>query len=224
MIQTLVVDDDFRVADVHAEYVARTPGFSVCGRAQTAAAALAAVDDTAPDLVLLDLYLPDGSGLELLRQVRSRPDPPDVIVITAARDVSSIRSAMQLGAVHYLVKPFTSERLRGHLTAFQALHHSVASLDEASQEDVDRLFSLLRQSPPLDQHLPKGMSEPTLALVLQRLRQADVPLSASEVAAAVGISRATAQRYLAYLLEHQQVQRHLQYGAAGRPAHRYGPV
>src|SRR5207302_9455326 len=116
------------------------------------------IEALSPDLVLLDLYLPDRHGLDVLRDLRTRPSPPDVIVITAARDADNIHAAMQLGAVHYLVKPFTFERLSEQLSSYRALHDSVSHLQEASQDDVDKLYALMR---PLSRS-PKGTSEPTV--------------------------------------------------------------
>lgn len=217
MIRTLVVDDDFRVAEVNAASVQKVPGFVVCGQAHTAADAEAAIVSMRPDLVLLDLYLPDEHGLDLLRRVRSGDDPPDVIVITAARDAGSVRAAMQLGAVHYLVKPFSLARLAEQLSAYQTMHTSMHRLHEASQNDVDKLYALMR---PLSR-LPKGTSEPTVEAVLQSLRSAAGTLTAGELAARVGISRPTAQRYLTHLLDAGLVHRELKYGATGRPSHRY---
>jgi response regulator of citrate/malate metabolism len=217
MIRTLVVDDDFRVADINAAYVERLDDFVVAGRAHSAAEADTAIETLHPDLVLLDLYLPDEHGLDLLRRVRGQKAPPDVIVITAARDADSIRAAIQLGAVHYLVKPFTFERLSEQLTAYRALHASVSRLEQASQDDVDKLYALMR---PLSR-APKGTSEPTVGAVLQSLRDAPDAMTAIELADRVGISRPTAQRYLTHLLNTGLVQRELQYGATGRPSHRY---
>jgi response regulator of citrate/malate metabolism len=217
MIRTLVVDDDFRVAEINAAYVERMPNFSVVAKSHTAAEAETAIGDLRPDLVLLDLYLPDEHGLDLLRRIRSLAAPPDVIVITAARDGDSIRAAIQLGAVHYLVKPFSFERLAEQLSAYRAMHTSVSRLAEASQEDVDKIYALLR---PLNR-TPKGTSEPTVGAVLQSLRDAGIALTAGELADRVGISRPTAQRYLTHLLNAGLLDRELQYGTTGRPSHRY---
>ena len=221
MIRTLVVDDDYRVAEINSAYVERVAGFEVCGRAHTAKAALEAAETRDPDLILLDLYLPDQHGLDLLRRLRTMPDPPDVIVITAARDVPTVRASMQLGAVHYLVKPFTFDRLAEQLRAYRSLRESAGTLEEASQDDVDRLYQIMRTAPRGGPQLPKGASEETVNLVLDALRSTEEPITAAEVGDRVGLSRATAQRYLAYLLERGLVHRHLQYGTAGRPAHRY---
>lgn len=221
MISVLVVDDDFRVAGIHASYVARLEGFTVVAQTHTAAGALVEVNRHQPDLILLDLYLPDENGLTLMRRLVDHPHPrPDVLAVTAARDVSSVRTAMQLGAVGYLVKPFAFGALRDRLTAYRDLRRRLTGLSEADQQDVDALYGLLRGS-ALPATPPKGHSAPTLALVRDAVREARRDLSAAEVAALVGISRPTAQRYLTYLAQHGVVELQLRYGTTGRPEHRY---
>jgi response regulator of citrate/malate metabolism len=228
VIKTLVVEDDFRVSGIHAAYVGRLPGFKVVGRAGTVAEALAAVGSLEPDLLLLDVYLPDGSGLDVLRQLTGDADGarPDAIMTTAARDVASVRAAMQLGAVGYLVKPFGSAALAERLAAYSELRHRVDALDpqaETDQADVDALFSAARPS-ALPAMPAKGHSAPTLALVRDAVRSAHRDLSAAEVAEATGVSRATAQRYLSYLVREGLARLELRYGATGRPEHRYRAV
>jgi response regulator of citrate/malate metabolism len=220
VIRTLVVDDDFRVADINAEFVAKTPGFQVVGRAHTARAAYEAVVKLSPELVLLDLYLPDEFGLDLLRRLGAVDTPPYVIVITAAKDVATVQQAARLGVMHYLVKPFSSDRLREHLLAYKKARERLGRLGEASQEEVDRLYSLLRSGSAGTGSAPEP-ADPTLGMVLEALRASPEPLSAAEVAARLGLSRATAQRHLTRLWEREQVVRTLQYGSTGRPTHLY---
>lgn len=223
MIDTLVVDDDFRVSRIHAAHVASVEGFRVVGETHTLRETITSVESLRPALVLLDVYLPDGSGLDLLRHLSTAQDRPDCIVITAARDVETVRSAMQLGAVHFLVKPFPAAALKERLHSYRALRRQLDTLSaEPDQAEVDRLFRTLRGPDALPPTLPKGHSAPTLELVRTAVRQAPEPVSASEVAAQVGISRPTAQRYLSYLAEHGLVRLELRYdGTAGRPEHRY---
>ncbi|MET8957629.1 response regulator [Streptomyces sp. NPDC004393] len=225
MIRTLVVDDDFRVSDIHCDYVSRVQGFEVVGRTATVAEALKAVHDHHPDLLLLDVFLPDGSGLDVLRQLSRDEggDRPDVIMITADRDITSVRIAMKLGAVGYLVKPFGSADLAERLTAYRELQHrmdALGSVPQTEQADVDALFSAAR--PPAAPRAPaKGHSAPTLALLHQTLRAAQDALSAMEAAELTGVSRATAQRYLSYLVKEGMVRLELRYGTTGRPEHLY---
>lgn len=221
-IRTLVVDDDYRVASIHAAYVTKIDGFEVVGEAHTAAGALDAVATHRPDLVLMDVYLPDGSGLDVVRSLIERRVHPDVIVITAARDVNTVRTAMQLGAVHYVVKPFGFAALNERLSAYRHLRRRMAGLaDSADQDDVDELFGLLRGPATISRRPEKGHSAPTLERVRNVVRSAHADVSAAEVADAIGISRATAQRYLAYLERHGVVRLKLRYGSTGRPEHRY---
>jgi response regulator of citrate/malate metabolism len=228
VIRTLVVDDDFRVSAIHAAYVSRVPDFAVVGQATTVDAAIEAVGTLRPDLLLLDVYLPDGSGLDLLRRLAAQQAEvrPDALMITAARDVASVRAAMQLGATGYLVKPFGFAALQERLAGYRELREKVAALDpaaETGQEEVDALFSVGRPS-PLPAVPAKGHSAPTLALVLGTLHGAGRDLSAAQVAEQTGISRATAQRYLSYLVREGRVRLELRYGTTGRPEHRYRPA
>jgi response regulator of citrate/malate metabolism len=227
VIRVLVVDDDFRVSAIHARYVERTGGFTVVGQASTVESAVQAARALEPDLLLLDVYLPDGSGLEVLRQLTGDRDPagtrPDAVVITGARDMATVRSAMKLGAVGYLVKPFGFAAFSERLTAFRELHqrfHSLSPTAETDQAQVDALFSAARPVPAPPAPVPvKGLSAPTLALVREALRGQD--RSAAEVAAATGVSRPTAQRYLSYLVRDGLAHLEFRYGSAGRPEHRY---
>ena len=220
MIRTLVVDDDFRVAAIHAAYVEKVPGFSVVGRAHTAEALVTSLGPLQPDLILLDLYLPDHHGLEVLKRLRqptSIASDIDVFVITAASDAASVRSAMQCGAVHYLLKPFGFPALQEKLIAYREMRRQLLALRQADQLSVDRLYSTMSRTPNAPTH-----STRTLEAVEQLLNECEGELSAVEVAGRLGISRATAQRYLSQLETSGKITMTLRYGAAGRPEHRYG--
>jgi response regulator of citrate/malate metabolism len=219
MIRTLVVDDDFRVAAIHAAYVNKVAGFEVIAEAHTAADALDAVDRLRPDLILLDLYLPDEHGLKLVARLRDGHPPADVIVITAAKDADSVRAAMQSGALHYLLKPFSFGVLRDKLLSYAQMRSRLGALREADQRNVDRVFSALRA--PGQLAAPKGRSVHTLEAVEQLLSATAADLSAAEVAERTGMSRATAQRYLTHLHELGRVDIRLRYGSGGRPEHGY---
>ncbi|WP_405015117.1 response regulator [Kitasatospora sp. NBC_01539] len=223
MIDVLVVDDDFRVADVHAAYVAKIPGFRVTGTVHTAAQALAALERHPADLVLLDHHLPDENGLALVRRLREAGIGCDVMMVSAARDVSTVHAAMQHGALQYLVKPFSFAGLRDKLTGYAELRHALAgpAAREACQDEVDRMFAALRTAASPVASLPKGHSAPTTDLVIGALRRAGRPLSAQEVADETGLSRSTAQRYLKQLARDSRLRLSLRYGDTGRPEHRY---
>ncbi|MEU6576336.1 response regulator [Streptomyces sp. NPDC046805] len=220
MIEVLVVDDDARVARINAAYVEKVPGFRVAGEAHNAAAALRRLE-TLPrlDLILMDHYLPDETGLTVVREMRRRGHQADVIMVTAARDVSTVQAAMRHGALQYLVKPFAFRGLRAKLEAYARLRHALDGVGEAEQAEVDRIFGAL--SAPSEPELPKGHSPATAELVRQCLMHAEDPLSAQEVAGRTGLSRQTAQRCLKVLERTGRARLSLRYGGAGRPEHRY---
>jgi response regulator of citrate/malate metabolism len=218
VITTLIVEDDYHVATIHAAYVRKVRGFAVVGHASTAASARSEIRRLAPTLVLLDLYLPDGHGLDVVREtVAGEAHRPDFLVITAAHDMTSVRTAMQLGTVHYLVKPFNFAQLEERLDAYRDLRGRLERIHEPEQHDVDALYGLLRGPAPL----PKGQSGPTMSRIRELLEAAGSDVSAATIAKEVGISRSTAQRYLTELARQGKVELHLHYGTTGRPEHRY---
>ena len=220
MIRTLIVDDDFRVADLHRAYVKKISGFTVVGEAGTGAEALRMIATTRPDLVLLDIYLPDMSGLEVIRTIREAGAARvDIIAITAARDVDSLRSAMHGGVVHYLIKPFRFAALQEKLQTYAAMRQRLAQLSEADQQAVDTLYHILRRGG--GEALPKGLARPTLDLVLRILQESGRDLAATEVADMASLSRVTARRYLDHLVQSGRVELVMRYGSPGRPEHRY---
>jgi response regulator of citrate/malate metabolism len=211
----VVVDDDFRVANLHADFVTSAPGFAVLGTAHTAAQTLERVARLKPDLVLLDNHLPDRPGLSVASELRC-----DVMIVTADASSATVRGAVAAGAVNFIVKPFTADLLAVRLEAY-AKYRQILSpgVGDLGQQGVDRALAALRHGdrPPT----PKGLSPVTARLVADRLRNADQPATAAEVATDLGISRATAQRYLASLAEEGRADVAMRYGNTGRPEHRY---
>ncbi|MGW8379646.1 response regulator [Streptomyces sp. ODS28] len=217
-IQVLVVEDDRVAADAHAQYVARVPGFAVAGVARSRAEAVRALDRTPVDLILLDLYLPDGHGLSLLRSLRGAGRTTDVFAVTSARDIAVVREGVALGVVQHVLKPFTFATLRDRLLQYAEFRNSTAdgTATVTSQAEVDRALSALRT--PQRPSLPKGLSAPTLERVVTALREAGQEgLTASAAAAELGVNRITARRYLEHLVTAARAERRPQYGQVGRP-------
>jgi response regulator of citrate/malate metabolism len=220
VIRTLIIEDDAMTASIHRSYVERVPGFEVVGEAPTGREALDMVRRLVPDLVLLDIYLPDISGLEVLRRFREPGAPHvDVVAVTAAKDVETLRTAIHGGVIHYLVKPFFFDTLRERLEAYAALRGRLDRLRNPDQNDIDHVFSLLRTQGR--QSLPKGISALTLERVSEALSRAAGEVTATQVAETAGISRGTARRYLEYLAAIGAIQLSLRYGVTGRPEHLY---
>jgi response regulator of citrate/malate metabolism len=229
--RTLVVEDDPAVAVVHRGFVESHPRFVVVGEARNGADALQLASALRPDLVLLDLHLPDIGGLDVLRRLRLLPGPPvDVVATTAARELESVRQAMAGGVVAYLVKPFTSAALRERLDEVWQRREDVRRAQTTlDQDEVDQLLAGPRTATTLP---PKGLSERSRTLVQEALgrlcgtaedgRAEDA--SAAEVAESVGMSRVSARRYLEHLVAEGHAQVSPRYGSTGRPENRYRPA
>ena len=220
-----MVDDDFAVAALHRGFVEFHGGFAVAGVAHDGAEALRLVDETDPDLVLLDVHLPDMSGLEVLQRLRARPGRPvDVIAITAARELDTVRTAMAGGVLHYLVKPFTAQVLRDRLDDYlrhrAEIRRTAARTAELDQDQVDRLLTTPRRGHTATT-LPKGLSRTTMEAVRDALAEDGGSASAQEVGERVGVSRVSARRYLEQLVAEGRARLAPRYGTTGRPENRY---
>lgn len=208
------------MADAHAVYVARVPGFEVAAVVGTAADALRALEKGDVDLVLLDMNLPDRHGLAVVRAMRAAGHRADVIAVTSARDLAVVRSAVSQGIVQYLLKPFVFATMRDKLERYRRYRDTLADGGAlAGQHEVDRLLATLRSPDPAN--LPKGMGQESLDGVSRLLRAAEEAMSANEVATALGASRVTARRYLEYLAETGLASRQARYRGAGRPELEY---
>nr|WP_205861346.1 response regulator [Planosporangium flavigriseum] len=210
----MIVEDDFRVAQIHVAFTQRVSGFRVVGTARTGQEARELVEREQLDLLLLDTYLPDESGLGLLRDLDT-----DAIMLTAASDSATVRAAFARGALNYLVKPFTAEQLTDRLTAYRHYRAHLARDRGLAQVDIDRAVHMLHDGDhPVTR---KGQSAVTFRLVAEVLRAAGEPRSAADIAGQLGIARATAQRYLTALAQGGSARMSLRYGTSGRPEHLY---
>ena len=217
-VQVLVVEDEELAAEAHAAYVGRVSGFELAGVARSVGEALRVLgSDTAVDLVLLDMHLPDGHGLALLQRIRAAGHLCDVIAVTSARDSDVVRRAVSQGVVLYLLKPFSFAAFRTKLEQYAAYREQLAgTATDVVQDDVDQLFGALRAR-STGAGLPKGMSLDSLRQVTEALRQQPDGMSATEVSEAIGASRVTARRYLEHLADEGAVDRSPRYGGTGRP-------
>ncbi|GCB52215.1 response regulator [Streptomyces sp. NL15-2K] len=220
-IDVLVVDDDFMVARVHRAFVDRVEPFRVVGVAHTGEQAAHAVDALRPDLVLLDLYLPDVFGLDVIPRLRTAGHDCDVMVISAAREADAVRGAARHGVVDYLLKPFDFEDLRARLERYAVQRGRLLTAVVRSQADVDRVLAGAAVPASAAGTLPKGMSVETAELIERTLRAAEGSLSAAECATLAGVSRVSARRYLEHFHAIGSADVSLRYGMAGRPERRY---
>lgn len=218
MTSVLVVDDDFMVARLHARFVELTDGFEVVGVAANGQEALRLAADLDPDLVLLDVHLPDLGGLDVLARLREEGSRAGVIMVTAERDADTVRAALAGGAMQYVVKPFEQQDLVERLHRVRGALRALGD-GETDQESIDRAFGAARASSGAAA-LPKGLSRETARLV-EGLLDASDDLSATDAAERLGLARVTARRYLEHFVGTGQAQVRLRYGGAGRPERRY---
>ncbi|MEV7135334.1 response regulator [Arthrobacter sp. NPDC093128] len=228
-IRVLVVEDEPVAAAAHGAYVGRLKGFSLAGTAPDGQSALRLLAEFSAagnpvELVLLDMNLPDLHGLDIARRMRASGLLADIIAITAVRELNIVRSAVSIGVVQYLIKPFTFATFADKLASYQQFREQLGAgsggaRSGASQSDVDQAFASLRA--PSELPLPKGLSTSTLDAVKEFMKQQQHAVSATEVMDSLGMSRVTARRYLEYLADAGTVSRTARYGAPGRPENEY---
>ncbi len=214
-IRVLVVEDDPVAAEAHGTYVGRVDGFVVSGVVHTAREALRHLGAEPVDLVLLDMGLPDRPGLDVVRAMRAGGHRADVVAVTSARDLEMVRSAVSLGVVQYVLKPFVFGTLRDRLAAYREYRAQVADGEADTQAQVDTVLGRLR--PVATPTVPKGMTEELLARATAALRDAGAACSAAELGEQLGVSRVTARRYVEHLVEAGRARRGNRYAGTGRP-------
>ena len=221
MIKVLVADDQPIVAEGHRRYVERVSGFEVVGVVHNGPQTVARCAQGGVDLVLLDLAMPGMGGLEVARALQSMPHGPDVMVLTASRDLNTVRAAMRTGALHYVVKPFSFAVLRSKLQCYASYAQAAAAgtREVTDQGEIDAALAALRD--PTGTALTKGLSKETLMAVRATLLKEPEGISASRTGEIIGASRVTARRYLEYLADMGGCDRIPVYGRAGRPEYLY---
>lgn len=213
----VIIEDDPLVAQINLGYLSQRPEYRVVGVAHTLAEGKGLLRTKRPDLLLLDVYLPDGNGLEMLAEARLEGWVQDVILLTAARDAQSVQAALSGGAADFLIKPFTKERLFAALDHLQERHEAMRGGErQFTQKALDRLLGHTQGQP-----LPKRVDAHTLSRVQEVLETQGEALTAEDVGQQLGINRATAWRYLEQLVSQQQAELVMEYGAVGRPTKRY---
>jgi response regulator of citrate/malate metabolism len=211
------------IARLHGKFIESIPNYQLIGIANNCEQTLSLVKDLRPDLLLLDVYMPDQSGIELLRTIRAENSPCDVILITAAKELEVIEEGFRLGIFDYLIKPFDLNRLQKSLEKYLQFKTrlSISNTDRVNQIVIDDLKKLRSVTDSMNQLQQKGIDLRTLERIQHCLAHANGFLSAEEVAKSAGVSRSTARHYLVYLVEEGNVEEQLLYGKVGRPLRVY---
>lgn len=225
-ISIIIAEDDHKNAEIQRRFIERIPGFDVIGIAHSTIEAKDLVEVMEPDLLLLDIHFPEGNGLELLRELRNRQCATDVILITAAKDVTSLTEALHSGVFDYILKPLVFDRLQTTLNNYSTHHNKISALETEhriglDQSTVDQLLPRMTKTTQTVSALPKGIDP----LTLEKIRKtfADMPAdhSAEQMGTVVGTSRTTARRYLEYLVSSGELVADVSYGSVGRPERIY---
>lgn len=225
MINTLIVEDDVKIAEIQRVFVEKIEGYSVCGIAHSISEAKELVFVFEPELVLLDVFLPDGNGIEFLWEIRTKLKRTDVVLITAAKEVEFFEEAMRGGVYDYILKPLVFGRFKNTLEELREHRSKLNTISTISQKDID---SLLHQSVKFsndDNEMPKGIDPITLNKISEILgSNTENGLSAEKAGEHIGVSRTTSRRYLEYLVAKGVVAADLSYGTLGRPERVYKKI
>ncbi|WP_018922884.1 response regulator [Salsuginibacillus kocurii] len=224
LIDILIIEDDELTADIYCDYIQNLKNFEVRYVANNGKQALNILEKYQPQLILLDVYLPDIHGIDLLWKIRTYYRAIDVILITAASDVEVVGEAIRGGAFSYIIKPVMMNRMYGTLQNYEAVVHQLDKQYYLRQEEVDNLFKSPNKPKMTNKdqnELPKGIDSFTLTRVKEKLPLIKEAVNAHDFAKVIGVSHSTARRYLEYLVSEQLVEVTVHYGTIGRPERKY---
>ncbi|OEC00524.1 regulator [Lysinibacillus sphaericus] len=227
-INVLLIEDDPMVREVNRQFIEKVAGFEVIGQASNGVEGIEQICSLQPDLVFMDIFMPEQDGLTSLRKIRELKIPVDVITVTAANDMETVKQVLHLGVFDYIMKPFSFERVQGTLENYKRFKQQMQTEREFTQGELDQLFHYyneqekreLANEEKSEKTLPKGFNRATLEKVVHYLQSVD-GASAEDVASGVGIARVTARRYLDYLEKQQEITMDVHYGGIGRPINYY---
>jgi response regulator of citrate/malate metabolism len=220
-IRVAVTDDDFMIARLHAKFVSSLQGFEVVGTACNYEQTVTLLQSSQPDLLILDVYMPDRSGIDLLHTLRAEKIDCDVILVTAAKENEIVEEGFRLGIFDYLIKPFDFDHFRKSLEKYRQFRSRLSSISQLDQDTLEELKRLRAAGSSPGRLPPSGIDVKTLERIKKCLQQFDGPQSAQTIAERAGVSRSTARTYLVYLVEENIVEEELLYGTVGRPQRLY---
>lgn len=222
MIKVLIVEDDFRIAQVQEGFLQKIPDVRVVGKALNAEDTIRKLKEQKVDLVLLDIYLPDRLGTDLLPHIRENYPEIDIIMITAATEKSMLETSIRQGVFHYLLKPVTMEKFIQTIESYKMKKKLLHNSEEVDQSIVDQYFGTSANQVLINQKdLPSGVDRLTLQKVKEVLSTLDSGISIEEMGEKMGASRTTARRYLEYLVSVNVCIAKHEYGIVGRPERKY---
>ncbi len=224
-LSVVIAEDDPKIAEIQSRFIDQIEGFEVVGIGNTIAESEQIIDVFQPDLVLLDVFFPDGNGVDLLWKIRRLYKNIDVIFITAAKEVETLQDAIRGGAFDYVLKPMTFSRFQSTLIKFSEHRLKLRKVTNLDQKEVDQIIHPAQDSPQMAVRIPKNIDPLTLERVEEEVSKLDQEgVNAETMGAQIGISRTTARRYLEFLVSKGAVKPSLVYGSVGRPERLYFQV
>ena len=219
MYKIMIVEDDPMVAMINEQFVNRCGDFSVSYKCNNGEDALAILERESLDLVIMDVYMPRLDGIETLKKIREKDIPVSVIMVTAANDNSTVEETVRLGAIDYLVKPFTFDRFKQALEKFRSGKQVLDADRTLDQKNID---ILLGNAPAARQEQePKGIQDKTRERLMDCLAVSGEWLTGEEISEKTELSVVTVRKYMNYLVDTGEVQGRMNYETGGRPCMLY---
>jgi len=223
-MRILIVEDDPMVREINRKFAERIDEISEILTAPSLDEARQTLLKQKVELVLLDVYFPEGKGTDLLKWIRDQEMKCEIVFITADKSVETVEQAFQFGSVDYLIKPFTYERFEEAIRAALRRIQGIQEKGTLEQAQVDQLFRRERmQEKPLSP-MEKGLSRKTYELIWREIDKMDHPFTPEEIGESSGLARVTVRRYLEYMVREGLLKMDLSYGKVGRPQHYYQKV
>ncbi|OZU88158.1 DNA-binding response regulator [Virgibacillus indicus] len=221
MIKAVIVEDDYRIAGIHEEFLKKASDIAVVGKALNGKEAITLIKAKEADLVLLDIYMPDILGTDMIQELRRINPNLDFIMVSAATETDIVSEVIRNGIFDYIIKPVKMERFIETIERYKQMKEKLDVKKEVDQSFLDDYFGYKSDSKPQEKQTPKGIDPLTLEKVIGIINTIDGGITAEEMGAKIGASRTTARRYLEYLISVGNISAELEYGVVGRPERRY---
>lgn len=221
MIKVVIAEDDYRIGRIHEKFISKVDGFQVVGKALNGEETLKLIKEKDADLLLLDIYMPDILGSEVMAEIRKRNLKLDIIIISAATEKDIVEEVIRFGAIDYILKPVEMKRFITTLERYKAMKENLDS-DQINQKLLDNFFGHMEAKDTPSEQTPKGIDPITLEKVVGMMNKIrNEGITAEEMGEKIGVTRTTARRYLEYLISQKSVKAELEYGTVGRPERKY---
>ena len=223
MKSVLIVEDDPMVAMINEEYLSTFQNIKILGRTYTEKDTLNFLKNNKIDLIILDIFLGEESGIEILKKIRTLGYTTDVIMITSANCGEDIKKAFSLGCIDYLIKPFDFDRLKIAVDKIFA-RDEIFNKNKIPQASLDGLQNLsFCNNSKIS--LPKGLNCKTLEKITEIINNfSNDEFGIKDICEVADISNVTIKKYLDYLENTKYITSFTNYGNIGRPLYLYRKI